>query len=138
MSYEEKGTWVYLVVSAAVYIAYLVLVLDRAVAPITDTPYQALLLWSILAAVITNMLVRVVVEVVKPSDSHKVDARDRDIERFSVLRSWWFVVAGAVAALLMALAEYPYFWIANAIYLCFVLQAVAGSAMKLVAYRRGF
>jgi hypothetical protein len=30
-----------------------------------------------------------------------------------------------------------YFWIANVIYLGFVLSAVAGSVVKLVAYRRG-
>jgi hypothetical protein len=30
-----------------------------------------------------------------------------------------------------------YFWIANAIYLGFVLWAVVGSAIRLVSYRRG-
>ena len=37
----------------------------------------------------------------------------------------------------MAMARWDYFWIANVIYLGFVLWAVAGSAVKLVAYRRG-
>ena len=37
----------------------------------------------------------------------------------------------------MALAKVDYFWIANVIYLGFVLWAVVGSAVKLVAYRRG-
>ncbi len=37
----------------------------------------------------------------------------------------------------MALLKMDYFWIANVIYLGFVLWAVAGSAIKLVAYRRG-
>ena len=41
------------------------------------------------------------------------------------------------AALLMAMAKWDYFWIANVIYLGFVLWAVGGSALKLVAYRRG-
>ena len=61
MSYEEKGTWVYLVTSAGAYAVYLAIILGR------------------------------------------VD----------------------------------YFWIANVICLGFVLWAVAGSALKLVAYRRG-
>jgi hypothetical protein len=43
----------------------------------------------------------------------------------------------AAAALVMAMAKVDYFWIANVIYLGFVLWAVAGSALKLVAYRRG-
>jgi hypothetical protein len=37
----------------------------------------------------------------------------------------------------MALAKVEYFWIANVIYLGFVLWAVAGSAIRLVGYRRG-
>src|SRR5215475_6765321 len=37
----------------------------------------------------------------------------------------------------LALAEVDYFWIANAIYLGFVLWAVVGSVIRLVAYRRG-
>jgi hypothetical protein len=48
-----------------------------------------------------------------------------------------FIVAGAGAALIMAMAKLDYFWIANVIYLGFVLWAVAGSVVKLVAYRRG-
>ncbi len=52
-------------------------------------------------------------------------------------RGWWLLVAGAAAALLMAMARWDYFWIANVIYLGFVLRAVGGSVLKLVAYRRG-
>ena len=36
------------------------------------------------------------------------------------------------------MAEVGHFWIANAVYLCFVLSAVLGSVAKIVAYRRGF
>ena len=46
-------------------------------------------------------------------------------------------IAAAGAALVMAMAKVNYFWIANVIYLGFTLWAVAGSAIKLVAYRRG-
>jgi hypothetical protein len=51
--------------------------------------------------------------------------------------SWVYLVAGAAAALVMAMAKVDYFWIANVVYLGFVLWAVAGSVLKLVAYRRG-
>ena len=37
----------------------------------------------------------------------------------------------------MAMARWDYFWIANVLYLGFVLWAIAGSVLKLVAYRRG-
>jgi len=57
--------------------------------------------------------------------------------RFGEYASRWFLVAGAAAGLVMAMAKVDYFWIANVIYLGFVLWAVAGSVLKLVAYRRG-
>ena len=63
--------------------------------------------------------------------------RDREIARSGEFGSRWFVVAGAAAGLAMAMARWDYFWIANVIYLGFVLWAVAGSALKLAAYRRG-
>jgi hypothetical protein len=46
-------------------------------------------------------------------------------------------VIGAVAGLLLALTEGAYFWIANAIYLGFVLSAVFGSFAKIMLYRKG-
>jgi len=46
-------------------------------------------------------------------------------------------VIGALGALILAWMEAPHFWIANVIYLAFVLQAILSSVAKLVAYRRG-
>jgi hypothetical protein len=77
------------------------------------------------------------VESARPSDSRRADVRDREIYRFGEYASRWFVAAGAGAALIMAMARWDYFWIANVLYLGFVLWAVAGSVVRLVAYRRG-
>ena len=43
-----------------------------------------------------------------------------------------------IVPFVLTLAEFDYFWIANAIYLAFVVSAVVGTIVKLVAYRRGF
>jgi hypothetical protein len=37
----------------------------------------------------------------------------------------------------LTLTEADHFWIANAIYVAFVLSAFVGTTVKLVAYRRG-
>jgi hypothetical protein len=37
----------------------------------------------------------------------------------------------------LAMAEFEYFWIANAIYLAFVVSALTASVVKIAAYRRG-
>ena len=138
MSYEEKGTWVYLVTSAGAYAVYLVIILGRlASTPAAEVPYVSVLLWTTGASIVTSIVGRVVIETASPSDSKRADVRDRDISRFGEYASRWFLVAGAAAALVMAMAKVDYFWIANVIYLGFVLWAVAGSALKLIAYRRG-
>lgn len=138
MSYEEKGTWVYLVTSAGAYAVYLVIIVGQlASTPAAEVPYVAVLLWTAGASIVANTVGRVLVETVSPSESRRGDVRDWDVSRFGEHASRWFLVAGAAAALVMAMAKVDYFWIANVIYLGFVLWAVAGSALKLVAYRRG-
>ena len=138
MSYEEKGTWVYLVTSAGGYVVYLVIMAGRlASTPVAEVPYVSVLLWTAGASIVASIVGRIVIETASPSDSKRADVRDRDISRFGEYASRWFLVAGAAAALVMAMAKVDYFWIANVIYLGFVLWAVAGSALKLIAYRRG-
>ena len=138
MSYEEKGTWVYLVTSAGGYVVYLVIMAGRlASTPVAEVPYVSVLLWTAGASIVASIVGRTLVETVSPSDSRRGDVRDRDVSRSGEYASRWFLVAGAAAALVMAMAKADYFWIANVIYLGYVLWAVAGSALKLIAYRRG-
>lgn len=162
MSYEQRGTWVYLVVAAGVYAGYVAVVLSRAADPITDTAYQVPLLWSVGIAVLANIVVQIVVEIgasvargvgdevakeVAPhtgerierpaAQAHRADVRDRDIDRMGTVRTWMVTAIAALAGLAMALAEWPHFWIANVIYLGFVAQAISSAIVKLVAYGRG-
>jgi hypothetical protein len=138
VSYEQKRTWVYLVTSAAAYLVYLAIMLGRvASTPVDRVPYVAVLLWTCVASIVASIVGGMLVEAARPSDSRQADVRDKEIYRFGEYASRWFLVAGAAAALLMAMAKWDYFWIANVIYLGFVLWAVGGSVLKLVAYRRG-
>ncbi len=136
MAYEEKGTWVYLAACLGGYSVYLAIVLGRlASTPVAQVPYVSVLLWTTGASILASIVGRVLVG--GPGATRRSDVRDREIYRFGEYTSRWFIVAGAGAALVMAMARWDYFWIANVIYLGFVLWAVAGSAAKLVAYRRG-
>src|SRR5690348_8501924 len=105
--------------------------------PVDQVPYVAVLLWTCGASIVANTAGRMLAEMARPSDSRRADVRDKEIYRFGEYASRWFLVAGAAAAMLMAMAKWDYFWIANVIYLGFVLWAVGGSALKLAAYRRG-
>ena len=138
MSYDEKGTWAYLVASTVAYLVYLAIVGDRlAHTSVAQVSYVAVLLWTGAASALVSTVVRTLIETASPSDSRKSDVRDKEIYRHGEYVSRWFIVAGAGGALIMAMVRLDYFWIANVIYLGFVLWAVVGSAVKLVAYRQG-
>lgn len=137
MSYEEKGVWLLLLIAVAGYATYLGLVLSQGV-PLPQADYVPAMLWTIGGAIVAGIVLRIVVEMFAPSESTRKDVRDRGIERMGDSVGNAFVVIGAVGAMLLAILTVPHFWIANLLYLCFVLSAVLSSTAKLVAYRRGY
>ena len=138
MSHEEKGVWAYLIAVAGSYTVYLVIIIGRlGSTPVGQVRYAATLLWTTVASTVASVAIRTALEAARPSESRRRDVRDREISRFAEYASRFLVVLGAGAAMLMAMARWDYFWIANVIYLGFVLWALAASVLKLVAYRRG-
>jgi hypothetical protein len=139
MTYEEKGVWVYILVVLGTYGTYAGIVLSQlGSTPITEIDYAAPLLWSIGASIVASIILRIIVEILSPSGKQRADSRDKEINRRGELIGMWGLVAGALVALVLALTQGAYFWIANAIYLGFVLSAITASVAKIVLYRRGF
>jgi len=139
MSFKEKSAWIMALVPIGVYSAYLSIILGRNEnTRLTEVPYVSTMLWTIAAWIAASILAHVVVAVVSPKDADKKDQRDWEINRFGEYIGQSLVVVGGVAALGMSMAELSHFWIANAIYLAFVLSSLLGSVAKIVAYRRGF
>ena len=137
MTHQEKRAWIMLVVSAAAYAAYGGLVLSRAGGhPLTRVPYAAALLWTVGASIAVSVVAETALGVVNRGESRLTDERDRQIGALGDRVGSSFVVIGAVAAMLMAMAGWDRFWIANVIYLCFFLSAILGSAAKVIAYRK--
>lgn len=139
MSYEEKGVWSFLVIAVVGYGIYLGFVSAplAAGATVADVDWVWPMVWTIGGAIVAGIVLRILIEVVWPSEQTRGDQRDREIERTGDRVGNSFVVIGALAALVMCWFELHWFWIANAIYLCFVLSAVLSSVTRLVAYRRG-
>ena len=138
MSFEERGVWAVLLSGALGYIVYLAIVGPRLFhTPAAHVSYIAPMVLTTVAWAIIALLVRSALEVVKPSDTGNSDARDRDIARFAEYPSRWCLVAGSTAACCMAFNHWNDFWIANVTYLGLVLWLMVGSALRLVAYRRG-
>ena len=139
MSYEEKGTWVYLVVAVVGSTVYLSFVLPQLLGgtPAEQIDYVPAMLWVIGGAIVASIVGRILVEMFSPSESTRGDIRDKEIDRLGERVGSSFVVIGALGALVLAMLDADGFWIANAVYLCFVLSAVVSSVTKIVAYRKG-
>ncbi|MEU4831324.1 hypothetical protein [Streptosporangium sp. NPDC023615] len=138
MTFEEKRAWVMILVSAGAYTIYLVTVLGRAGdGPLTDVAYAGTLLWTIGGAIVVAIAANIAMAVAGGPGADRTDERDREINRAGERIGQSLVVVGALAALIMATAELRHFWIANAVYLAFVLSAVLSSFAKIMAYRKG-
>ncbi|GAB3842317.1 hypothetical protein GCM10029963_15160 [Micromonospora andamanensis] len=138
MTHQEKRAWIMLVVSAIGYAVYVTVVLSRVGdGRLDSTPYAGTLFWTIGGAIAATMVLEIGMGIVNPRASRVSDVRDREIGRLGDHVGQAFVVIGAVSAMLMAMAQWHWFWIANVIYLCFVLSAVIGSLAKVIVYRRG-
>ncbi len=138
VSYEEKGTWVYLAVSLLTYGVYLVMLFSRVDGALADVEYLPLLLWAVGISIVLSVVGRVAFEIAKPSERTRGDVRDKEINRRGEFVGGLVVSIGMVGPFALTLAEARHFWIANAMYAVFTVGAVVGASIKLVAYRRGF
>ena len=150
MSFEEKFTWVSAAVSTGVAAVYFAIVLGQVrTVPVAEIAYQRPLLIAIGALIALTILGTIIVAIgtaisaqITGSGSvdeiDRKDERDADINRRGELVGYYVSSAGAVGVLALAMLRYDQFWIANALYLSFVIGAIVSAAAKLVAYRRGF
>ena len=139
MTHQEKRAWIMLVVSTVAYAVYAAVILGRAGGhPLPRVPYSATLLWTVGAAIGASVVAETGIGVVNRGASRLKDVRDRQIGALGDSVGSSFVMIGAVAAMLMAMAGWDRFWIANVVYLCFVLSAILGSVTKVIAYRKPF
>nr|WP_296064136.1 hypothetical protein [uncultured Actinoplanes sp.] len=129
MTSEEKRAWVLGPVSVVACVSYLAAVLGGGV------PYVAAMLWSVGGAVVVSIVLHIALTVRSPREPK--DERDREIARFGDHVGGSTITAGGVVALALALFEVRSSWIANVLYLGFVLSAVLGSTARIVAYRYG-
>jgi hypothetical protein len=139
MSFEEKGTWTYAVIAVALAVIYFAIVLGQL--PQTaagDIGFQVPLLATIGASIGLTIVAHILIAIAAPDDAGKRDQRDKDINRYGEYVGGLVLGVAAVVPLILALAEVDHFWIANTIYLAFILSTTAGSIVKIVAYRRGF
>ena len=139
MSSEEKRSWIYAVVAAGVSAVYFVTVLSKVPgADVATIAYVRPMLTAIGAAIVLSIVAGIAAAIASPKEADRTDERDRQIHRFGEYVGFYVMGIAAIVPLALAMAEVAHFWIANAMYLVFTVQAIAGAVIKLIAYRRGF
>jgi len=139
VSFEEKGSWLYAVIAVALATIYFAIVLGQVpTTAVTEIDYQAPLLTAVVAAIALAIAGMIVIGIAAPKDAGKSDQRDKEINRLGEYVGGTVLAFGMIVPFGLAMAEAPHFWIANAMYLAFVVGTLSGTLVKLVAYRRGF
>jgi len=138
VSFEEKGTWAYLagaLVIPAIYAVHVVGQLGQR--PVAEIVWVRPMLIAIGAGIVVGIAATMLIAAAKPSEAGQRDVRDKEISRFGDYVGGMVLSAQVVLVLALTMFEVEHFWIANALYAGFILQAITSSVVKLVAYRRG-
>ena len=138
MSFTEKSSWIYAVISIVfpvVYVAMMASELQRT--PVPDIRYQVPLLGAIGAAIVAAILAHIALAIGARGDIGKTDERDRAIDHHGEYATGLALAVGMLAALSLVLLEVDHFWIASAMYLVFAISGFIGAIVKIAAYRRG-
>jgi hypothetical protein len=150
MPYEEKVAWVSGFVSVLVGAVYASVVLPQMSSGLVGgIPFQvpmliaigAMIVVTIVGTVLMSIGTAVAAEITgsgSVDDIDRKDERDVDINRRGELIGYYVSSVGVLAALALTMLKADYFWIANAIFLAFLVASVVSSAAKIVLYRRGF
>lgn len=142
MAYEERNTWIGLVVSVAGLAVYVVLVLQQADGgELTDVMWWPIMLWTIVGSIVAVIVINIVWGILTSSGGRDgigtADQRDRDIARMGSRVGQAFLVIAGLGVIVLCAVQANVFWIANTMYLGFVLSAFVGGIASVIAYRRG-
>lgn len=139
MSLEEKRAWIYAVVAFVVPVVYFVAILTQVPGrDVAQIAYVLPMLVAVVAAIVLNIVAHIVATMLAPRDVAPKDERERQIDRLGEYVGFYVMSVAALVPLVLAMVEAEHFWIANTLYLAFVLAAFTSSIVKIVAYRRGF
>jgi hypothetical protein len=143
MSFEERSTWIYGLVTVVIPTVYFATMLGQIrVRPAGEIDYVGPMLAAIGIAIAANIIGTILVAIgsaiVSGEDADRSDERDKNINRFGDYWAYYVLSIGVAGALILTFVQAEHFWIANAIYLAFVLASLTSVTLKLFAYRRGF
>ena len=138
MSFQEKSAIAMTGALALVYGAYFAIVgRCLTVTPADEIVYQPLLIIAIVPLVVLAVVSHVAIALANPKEADAYDERDRLIALRSERVGGYVLAVGVFGGLVLAMAEFPPFYIAHTLLLALVLAELVEGAIKIVLYRRG-
>jgi len=139
MAFMEKSSWVVLVVAVPTLLVYVALVVPQVLGtPIAEVSWVQPMIFAIVGFIVANVLGNVVAAASNPGEADKSDERDRQINQLGASVGNWVLIAGAIVALILAMARADHFWIANALLLGGIAGSLVSAVTKIAAYRGSF
>ena len=139
MAFLEKSNWVVLVVAVVTLVTYGGTIVGQALSrPVAEIGWVQPMIYSIVGFVVANIVGNVIAAATNPKEADKHDQRDKEIDRFGERIGNYVLIAGSIAALILAMAAADRFWIGNAIYFAGILAAMGSSITKIAAYHGPF
>jgi hypothetical protein len=138
MSFQEKSAIAIAGSLVLVYGAYFAIV-GRwlSISPPSEIAYQPLMIIAIVPLTILAAVSHIVLAVANPKDANAYDERDKLITLRSERVGGYVLAVGVFIGLVLAMAEFPQFFIAHALLLAWVLAELTDNALKVWRYRRG-
>ena len=142
MVYEERNTWVGLIVSVIAMTVYVIVVLQQAAGgPLTDVVWWPIMLWTIVGSIVASIVISILWGIfagMRDPDGVGTSrhARPRHRALGSRVGQAFMVIAGLGVIVLCAF-EADWFWIANTMFFGFFLTAFLGGIASVIVYRRG-
>lgn len=139
MVFLEKSNWVVLVVGVPTLLVYVALVAPQVLdKPMAEVSWVQPMAFAIIGFIVANVLGNIVAAISNPSEADKNDERDREIDHVGERVGNWLIIAGSIAALILAMSGSDHFWIANAIFIGGIAGALLSSVTKIAAYHGSF
>ncbi|MGE0817906.1 MAG: hypothetical protein AB7O74_04510 [Candidatus Nanopelagicales bacterium] len=139
MSFREKSILITIGALVVASIAYVALLIPTAAGTAVDAiPYQPLMIGMVVVLAILTAAGHIVAAIAQPKDAQRApDEREKLIEWRGQTAGGYVLAVGVFVAIVLAMAEVPWFWIANILLGMWVLAEVFAGVWKLALLRRG-
>ena len=139
MTFLEKSNWIVLIVAVPTLLGYGAVVVPQVLdKPMAEVAWVQPMIVAIVGFIAANILGNIAAAISNPSEADKNDERDREIDQFGERVGNWLIVAGSIAALILAMTTADHFWIGNAIFLGSIAGTLVSSVTKIAAYHGPF